>query len=81
MISDHSGNSGKKGSPTELISEFHSEFKMASSGNRKNQDFDPKDWFDLSTPITKLMARKYPKTTEELQKERYVITAFVCSIF
>ena len=68
----------KKGSPTELISEFHSEFKMASSGNRKNQDFDPKDWFDLSTPITKLMARKYPKTTEELQKERYVLNYCFC---
>ena len=68
----------KKGSPTELISEFHSEFKMASSGNRKNQDFDPKDWFDLSTPITKLMARKYPKTTEELQKERYVRNYCFC---
>ena len=51
---------------------------MASSGNRKNQDFDPKDWFDLSTPITKLMVRKYPKTTEELQKERYVNTALMC---
>lgn len=35
-----------------------------------DEDFDPRDWFDLSKPIKRMAVRDRPKTQEDLAKEK-----------
>ena len=45
---------------------FLLEFKMSSD----EDEFDPRDWFDLSKPLKRLAVRDRPKTQEELTREK-----------